>query len=104
MLLAVVASMEGFRPKSTHIVLEQEAASLDFILDPDGDDGHTKLLSSDYDCRCDNDKMFHVQEAHLWLYLLVVCVLLGLYLIFIKRKTASRFLAYRYSPRRPAAV
>ncbi|KAF8697640.1 hypothetical protein HU200_035829 [Digitaria exilis] len=98
----VVASMEGFRPKSTNIVLEQEAANLDFILDPDGADGQTKLPSNDYGCRCDNN-MFHVQEAHLWLYLLVVCILLTLYLVF-KRKTASRLLTYRYSLRRPVAV
>ncbi|TKW19614.1 hypothetical protein SEVIR_4G031700v4 [Setaria viridis] len=99
----VMASMEGFRSKSTHIVLEQEAVSLDFILDPDGVDGQMKLLRSDYDCRCDNDKMFHVREAHLWLYLLVVCGILALYLVF-KRKAASRLLAFRYSPRRPVAV
>jgi len=95
----VMASMEGFRPKSTRIVLEQGAVNLDFILDPDGAD----VLGNDYGCRCGNDMMFHVQEAHIWLYLLVLCVLLTLYLVF-KRKTASRLLAYRYSPRRPVAV
>ncbi|KAG2604168.1 hypothetical protein PVAP13_4NG051330 [Panicum virgatum] len=98
----VMASMEGFRPKSTRIVLEQEAVNLDFILDPDGADGQLKL-HSDYGCHCGNTMMFHVQEAHIWLYLLVLCVLLTLYLVF-KRKTASRLLAYRYSPRRPVAV
>jgi len=98
----VMASMEGFRPKSTRIVLEQEAVNLDFILDPDGADGQLKL-HSDYGCHCGNGMMFHVQEAHIWLYLLVLCVLLTLYLVF-KRKTASRLLAYRYSPRRPVAV
>jgi len=99
MFLAVMASMEGFRSKSTRIVLEQGAVNLDFILDPDGAD----VLGNDYGCRCGNDMMFHVQEAHIWLYLLVLCVLLTLYLVF-KRKTASRLLAYRYSPRRPVAV
>jgi len=98
----VMASMEGFRPKSTRIVLEQEAVNLDFILDPDGAEGQLKL-HSDYGCHCGNGMMFHVQEAHIWLYLLVLCVLLTLYLVF-KRKTASRLLAYRYSPRRPVAV
>jgi len=102
MFLAVMASMEGFRPKSTRIVLEQEAVNLDFILDPDGADGQLKL-HSDYGCHCGNGMMFHVQEAHIWLYLLVLCVLLTLYLVF-KRKTSSRLLAYRYSPRRPVAV
>ncbi|CAN6179407.1 unnamed protein product [Urochloa humidicola] len=95
--------MEGFRSKSTHIAMEQEAANLDFILEPDGADGQMKLLHNDCGCRCGSDKMFHVQEAHLWLYLLVVCVLLTLYLVF-KRKGASRLLTYKYSPRRPVAV
>ncbi|CAL5050930.1 unnamed protein product [Urochloa decumbens] len=100
----VMASMEGFRPKSTHIVLEQEAVSLDFILEPDRADGQMKLLyNDDNGCPCGNSKMFHVQEAHLWLYLLVVCVLLTLYLVF-KRKGASKLLTYKYSPRRPVAV
>ncbi|CAN6165163.1 unnamed protein product [Urochloa humidicola] len=99
----VIASMEGFRPKSTHIVLEEEAVSLDFILEPDGADEQMKPLHNGYGCRCGNDKMFHVQEAHLWLYLLVVCVLLTLYLV-VKRKGASRLLTYKYSPRRPVAV
>ncbi|PUZ62241.1 hypothetical protein GQ55_4G341000 [Panicum hallii var. hallii] len=99
----VMASMEGFRPKSTRIVLEQEAVNLDFILEPDGADGQMKLLRNDYGCRCGSGMMFHVEEAHIWLYLLVLCVVLTLYLVF-KRKTASRLLAYRYSPRRPVAV
>ncbi|XP_062228025.1 carboxypeptidase SOL1-like isoform X3 [Phragmites australis] len=99
---AVVASMEGFRPKATHIVLEQEAVSLDFILDPDGADGQMELLRNDCGCRCDNE-LFHVLEAHLWLYLLVMFVLLTFYLLF-KRRTASRLLTYRHSPRRPIAV
>ncbi|XP_062233628.1 carboxypeptidase SOL1 isoform X2 [Phragmites australis] len=99
----VVASMEGFRPKSTRIVLEQEAVNLDFILDPIEPDGQMKLTRNDCGCPCDNDKLFHVQEAHLWLYILVLFVLLILYLLF-KRKTASRLLTYRYSPRRPIAV
>ncbi|XP_062228026.1 carboxypeptidase SOL1-like isoform X4 [Phragmites australis] len=98
----VVASMEGFRPKATHIVLEQEAVSLDFILDPDGADGQMELLRNDCGCRCDNE-LFHVLEAHLWLYLLVMFVLLTFYLLF-KRRTASRLLTYRHSPRRPIAV
>ncbi|EER89180.1 hypothetical protein BDA96_10G039200 [Sorghum bicolor] len=102
----VVASMEGFRQKSTRIMLEQEAVNLDFILDPDGTDGQMKLPHNDQGCHCDNFKLFHVQEAHLWLYLLIVSVLLTLYLVF-KRKTvsrlASRLLTYRYSSlRRPA--
>lgn len=106
----VVASMRGFRQKSTRIRLEQEAVSLDFILDPDGADGQTKLRprSNDRGCRCDNDnaaKPFHVHEAHLWLYLLIVSVLLALYVVF-KRKTVPRLLAYRHSSslRRPVAV
>uniref|UniRef100_A0A0A9CV24 Uncharacterized protein n=1 Tax=Arundo donax TaxID=35708 RepID=A0A0A9CV24_ARUDO len=99
----VVASMEGFRAKATHIVLEQEALNLDFILDPDGADGKMKLLRNDCGCRCDNDNLFHIIEAHLWLYLLIMSVLLIFYLLF-KRRTASRLLAYRHSPRRTIAV
>jgi len=100
--------MEGFQQKSTRIMLEQEAVNLDFILDPDGTDGQMKLPRNDGGCHCDNAKLFHVQEAHLWLYLLIVSVLLTLYLVF-KRKTASRLasklLTYRYSSlRRPVAV
>ncbi|KAL5211596.1 hypothetical protein ABZP36_022443 [Zizania latifolia] len=99
----VIASMEGFRPKATRIVLEEEAVSLDFILDLDGGNGQVKMLRNDnYGCSCDDDKVFHIQEAHLELYLLVLFILLALYLLF-KRRTASKFTT-RHSQKRPTAV
>jgi carboxypeptidase D len=103
-LMAVVASMKGFRPKATRIVLlEEEAVNLDFILDPNIPDGQVKLLRNECGCRCDDERLFHVQGPHLGLYVLVPFVLLALYLL-LKRKSASRWLTYRYSPRRPIAV
>ncbi|TVT97526.1 hypothetical protein EJB05_57230 [Eragrostis curvula] len=100
----VIASMEGFRPKATRtVLLEGESVNLDFILDPNGPDGKMKLLRNHCGCRCGDDKLFHMQGPNLGLYLLVSFVLLILYLLF-KRKSASRLLTYRYSPRRPIAV
>ncbi|WVZ82597.1 hypothetical protein U9M48_029846 [Paspalum notatum var. saurae] len=101
----VVASMRGFRSKSTRIVLEQDqAVSLDFILDPDGTREQMKLPQNDWGCHCNNHKLFHIHESHLWMYLLTMSLLLTLYVLF-KRKMASRLLTYRiYSPRRPVAV
>ncbi|KAL6861527.1 hypothetical protein ACP4OV_017227 [Aristida adscensionis] len=98
----VVASMEGFRAKATRIVLEQEAVNLDFILDPDGADGQMKLLRDDCDCHCDDNKLLGIQ-AHLWLYPFALFILLALYLVF-RRRTASKLVTYRQSPRRATAV
>lgn len=103
MSLSVVASMEGLRPKATRIVLEEEAVNLDFILDPNGANGQMRLLRNDCGCRCDDDKPFHIQGAHLELYLPVLFLLLVFYLLF-KRKTASKFATYRHTPKRPGAV
>ncbi|KQK19916.1 carboxypeptidase SOL1 isoform X2 [Brachypodium distachyon] len=100
----VVASMEGFRPRSTRIVLEQEAMNLDFILDPDG---QKKPLHNDCGCHCDDDvggKPFLIRESHLWLYLLVLFVLLALYLLSKRRRTASKLAAHRIPLKRPVAV
>ena len=106
-LLSVEASMEGFRPKRTRIVLEREAMNLDFILDPDGADGRVKSLRDDCGCLCDNsgraEKPFLIREAYLWLYLLVLFFLLALYLLF-RRRIASRLAAHRQPPKRPVAV
>uniref|UniRef100_A0A0D9WLQ4 Peptidase M14 domain-containing protein n=1 Tax=Leersia perrieri TaxID=77586 RepID=A0A0D9WLQ4_9ORYZ len=74
----VMASMEGFRTKSTHILLEEEAVSLDFILDPDRANGQVKMSRNDCGCLCDDDKLFHVQGAHLELYLLVLLIVIAL--------------------------
>jgi carboxypeptidase D len=94
--------MEGFQPKATRIVLlEEEAVNLDFILDPNRPDG--QMLGNDCGSRCEDDKLFHVHGPHLGLYALVPFVLLALYLLF-KRRSASRWLAYRYLPRRLVAV
>jgi len=96
----VVASMEGFTPKRTRIMLEREAMNLDFILDPDGTNAQTKPLPND--CGCDDGvKPFLIREAYLWLYLLVLFFLLALYLLF-RRRISSRLA--RNPPKRPVAV
>ncbi|KAK1604123.1 hypothetical protein QYE76_027796 [Lolium multiflorum] len=100
----VVASMAGFTPKRTRIMLEREAVNLDFILDPDGAVGQTKPVRTDCDCRCDDGgKPFLIREAYIWLYLLVLFFLLALYILF-RRRIASRLAPHRHPPKRPVAV
>uniref|UniRef100_A0ACD6ADK2 Uncharacterized protein n=1 Tax=Avena sativa TaxID=4498 RepID=A0ACD6ADK2_AVESA len=96
----VVASMEGFTPKRTRIMLEREAMNLDFILDPDGTNAQTKPLPND--CGCDDGvKPFLIREAYLWMYLLILFFLLALYVLF-RRRISSRLA--RNPPKRPVAV
>ncbi|CAM0912700.1 unnamed protein product [Alopecurus aequalis] len=100
----VEASMEGFRPKTTRIMLDREAMNLDFILDPVGADRRTKSLQNDCGCRCDDghgEKPFLLREAYLWLYLLGLFFLLALYLLF-RRRIALRLA--RQPPKRPVPV
>ncbi|KAM0837895.1 hypothetical protein ACQ4PT_061330 [Festuca glaucescens] len=100
----VVASMEGFTPKRTRIMLEREAMNLDFILDPDGAVGQTKPVRDDCSCRCDDGgKPFLIREAYVWLYLLALFFLLALYILF-RRRIASRLAPHRHPPKRPVAV
>ncbi|XP_006656627.1 carboxypeptidase SOL1 [Oryza brachyantha] len=98
----VIASMEGFRTKATRILLEEEAVSLDFILDPGEASGEVKMLRNDCGCLCGDDRLFHMHGAHLELYLFVFLIIIALYVLF-KRRT-SKFTIHRHSPRRPIAV
>ncbi|XP_044956926.1 carboxypeptidase SOL1 isoform X1 [Hordeum vulgare subsp. vulgare] len=104
----VVASMEGYRPKRTRVMLGREATNLDFILDPDGAVRRTKPLRNDCGCSCNDNsntgKPFLLREAYLWLYLLALFFLLALYLLF-RRRMALRLAAHRHPPpKRPVAV
>ncbi|ONK80830.1 uncharacterized protein A4U43_C01F22240 [Asparagus officinalis] len=88
----VTVSMPGYRAKTTPTFLQQYAISLDFILDPDGDDAHRRTPLDGCDCNC----LGILRRAHGGVYLAVFVILLFLYFL-LKRKAVFRFLKRRHS-------
>lgn len=84
----VTASMPGYKSKSTTIVLDEEATTLDFILEPEGNQV-TKMLETDGDCSGNSKSRLEMVDilAHpnLEVSLIVIVVLVFLFLLLRRR-------------------
>lgn len=92
----VMVTVPGFRLKSTRIRLEDEAASLDFILDPEPDATKgARQSGTNCDCSCgDKDKLEllgFLRGIHFEVYIVVFLFLC----LLLKRKTISKFVNHR---------
>ncbi|KAJ8479602.1 hypothetical protein OPV22_023329 [Ensete ventricosum] len=104
----VTVSMPGFQQKSTRILLGDESASLDFILDPDeaSKNEHTTVIKG-FGYSCDGKDTLELVEylrgAHLEIYILV-CI--SLFLCFLlRRKALCKLLNRRQiTQKRPVVV
>lgn len=85
----VVASMPGYKPKTTTIWLEEGAMTLDFILDPVATPVNNQLKSI-CDCSCSGkssiELMGFVWNAHLGVYFLLILIVLALICILFRRR------------------
>lgn len=96
----VTVSMPGYQSKTTPILLQDEAVSLDFILDPEDGDADKQIQIGDYFCDCQGKNLGMVEvlrRTNFGPFLLVSVTLLFLYLL-LKRKTVFKFLKQRHSP------
>lgn len=85
----VVASMPGYKPKTTTIWLEEGAMTLDFILDPVATPVDNQLKSI-CDCSCSGKSSIEllgfVWNAHLGVYFLLILIVLALICILFRRR------------------
>ncbi|KAJ6920303.1 carboxypeptidase D [Populus alba x Populus x berolinensis] len=98
----VMASMPGYKPKTTRISLEEAAMTLDFILDPEVTSKGS--LRSINDCRCENKcglEIFWRVHSEVYFILIVVSVFLC---FLLKRKLKVNILNRRQSPKRSVQV
>ena len=98
--IAVTVSLPGYRPKTTPILLEDEAVSLDFILEPEDGDAGRRIQIGDCDCDfhgVENLELVEIlRRTHMEVYLPVFLFLLFLYFLS-KRKAIFRFVKQRQS-------
>lgn len=82
---AVTATVPGYRSKSTPIWLEGEAATVDFVLDPEND----LLVRSACECDCgsfsNNYFVDYLQGAHFEVYLILIGIIGFLCFLFQRR-------------------
>ncbi|KAJ6844974.1 carboxypeptidase SOL1 [Iris pallida] len=100
----VMVTMPGYESKTTRILLEDEAMSLDFILDPEVSDAGRQV--DDCYCNCDGQGKLVVgilRRAHLEMYLAIFVILLFLCFL-LKRKAVIRFLKRRHFPGHKRAI
>ncbi|KAG1335477.1 carboxypeptidase SOL1 [Cocos nucifera] len=103
----VAASMPGFQSKSTHILLEDEAMNLDFILSPE--EGSSKHEEVRKECECTGDGRDRVEVVeflrgiNLGIYLLLSAIFL-LLCCLLRRKTMFKSLNHRNGHKRPIVV
>ncbi|XP_008793468.3 carboxypeptidase SOL1 [Phoenix dactylifera] len=93
----VTASMPGFQSKTTHILLEDEAMNLDFILSPEDSSKHEEVRN-ECDCTCDGKDKLEVVEFLRGINLGIYLLLSVMFLIFcclLRRKTMFKFLNRR---------
>ena len=105
-VLAVMAAVPGYKSKATKIWLEEEAMTVDFILDPEVTSEGT-LLRSICDCNCGGkSRLLSVEyfwEIHFEVYLALIVVLAFL-CFFLRKRIKFTLLKHRLSPKRSVSV
>ncbi|KAF8411590.1 hypothetical protein HHK36_004147 [Tetracentron sinense] len=104
----VMATMPGYKSKTTHFLLENEAASVDFILDPKEEDPRKwKQLQSGFDCNCDSKSGLELIEflggTHLKISIGGLLVLLFLCFL-LKRKMKFNLPRQSVGPKRVGLI
>ncbi|CAL5332932.1 unnamed protein product [Camellia sinensis] len=99
----VVATMPGYKSKRTHILLGEEAATVDFVLDPEITPTGS-LLRSGCACSCDNKSRLRLvgflsgPQLELSCILILILILSSMFLCFLlKRRTIFTYLKHRQS-------
>lgn len=91
---AVIATMPGYRSKSTRILLGEEAMTVDFVLDPEIDHGESLLRQG-----CDSKNRLKLLEFfprfQLEVFYLVVIIILAFLCFLMKRRVTLNFLKHR---------
>ncbi|XP_010261030.1 PREDICTED: carboxypeptidase SOL1 isoform X2 [Nelumbo nucifera] len=94
----VMVSMPGYKSKTTRILLEEEAMSVDFILDPVENPQLRKQVGSACDCSCDDKTNFELVKYFGVTYLeisLVVAFILAFLCFLLKRKMSYNLPKHR---------
>ncbi|KAJ6306789.1 hypothetical protein OIU78_021994 [Salix suchowensis] len=97
----VVATMPGYKPKTTRISLDEAAMTLDFILDPEVT---TKGSLRSIDCKCESNcglEFFWRVHSQVYFILIVVSVFLC---FLLKRRMKINILNHRQLPKRSVQV
>ncbi|KAF9609372.1 hypothetical protein IFM89_015669 [Coptis chinensis] len=105
----VMAMLPGYKSKATHILLEDESMSVDFILDlKEGQQEHKqKLIQGGCNCDCDNMSKLDLLEfagqanVQISLLLFLALVILASLCILLRRKMLLKLLK---RPKRPVVV
>lgn len=97
----VVATMPGYKSKTTHISLGEAAMTLDFILDPEI---VTKgSLQSSYNCNCDSKARPEIfGRVHLEVYFILIVILA--FLCLLLKRTKFNIFNHRQSVKRSVQV
>ncbi|XWS23508.1 hypothetical protein CRYUN_Cryun28dG0020300 [Craigia yunnanensis] len=102
----VMAAVPGYKSKATNIWLEEEAMTVDFILDPEVTSEGT-LLRSICDCNCGGkSRLLSVEYfwgIHFEVYLVLIVVLAFLCFL-LRRRIKFNLLKHRLSPKRSVSV
>lgn len=107
-MTAVMATMPGYKSRSTFIWLEEAAMTLDFVLDPEVTHKGS-LLRSGCECDCGNKSRLQF-VGFLWGGHLEVCfiliVVVGFLCFLFQRRMKSNFSKHRQVvvPKRPVGV
>ncbi|KAJ8747693.1 hypothetical protein K2173_007855 [Erythroxylum novogranatense] len=97
----VMATMPGYKSKTTSIWLEEAAVTADFILDPD----FTARVYQQRFCDCDCDCGGRIRIGILWsvhsLMYVIMAVILGFVCVLLKRRMKLNFWSHRRLAKRP---
>ncbi|XP_047328171.1 carboxypeptidase SOL1 [Impatiens glandulifera] len=104
----VVAEMPGYKSKSTHIILGEDATTVDFILEPDLS-SKSKISRRGCDFRYDTERKLKMVQIlpgpKLELYLIFTLIIMFLFFLF-KRRVIVNYLNHRRNttPKRSIVV
>ncbi|XP_024022850.1 carboxypeptidase SOL1 isoform X2 [Morus notabilis] len=103
----VMATVPGYRSKTTHIWLEEAATTVDFILDPVVTP-KGNLLQSACECNCGSLSRYgfvdFFQGGHFEVYAILIVALGFLCFLFQRRIKHNLSKQRQYGPKRPVAV
>ncbi|KAL5560243.1 hypothetical protein UlMin_036454 [Ulmus minor] len=104
----VVATVPGYRSKTTHIWLQEAATTVDFVLDPEVN-AKGNLLQSACECNCGSLSRYKIvdffQGAHFEVYIILIAALVFLCFLF-QRRIRTNLSKQRQlgGPKRPVMV
>lgn len=100
---AVTAIIPGYKPKTTHVLLDDDHASADFVLDTEGNQQDGIQTLGGCICNCDNVSKLDLFEfgqqtnVEILFVVLIALVILTFLLVMFKRKMLHKLLNQRHS-------